>query len=534
VKHNIFKNALWLLYITIAFIALDDFYAIHRFLEIGADVQGHLAFSEYLRRCVFIAEYVAAIAVLYICLRVKWVYALIFLSILWPLTLIDLSAFNILGRAATLADIANLNGAAGNILDAFAENSHKISTCFVLTSILFVPILLNIVLNRKSDVKKYYMFFLPVGMLAFMYFFILVVRGQPALVGFPKGFSYGFGTAALHINSLIANSKKAAPLTPNRVSDVRFRKIIVIIDESVNYDEFARFVSENDAIINYGGAYSGANCSASSNYIIRKASWLREDSRDTLEIKETESLFSLAKRSNYKTFYLDNQNVLSDPMTRNYFDDKEIRKIDEVVKPKGPPFERDMASLEAIKRIIMDDDVFIMVNKFGTHFPYANTLPLRFRTGDKMRDYLTSLKINAWGFIESLANIIDDETIVFYTSDHGQDLYGITTHCKTGDQINDSEYRVPFIVMLRNRPFKKILESNVERYRGKLTHLEFSESIRNAMGFRIDGFDSVFHQPSSRINHQFCGLYGPPFQVFGVRPQCHLVGLIKSSNKTAE
>jgi glucan phosphoethanolaminetransferase (alkaline phosphatase superfamily) len=57
----------------------------------------------------------------------------------------------------------------------------------------------------------------------------------------------------------------------------------------------------------------------------------------------------------------------------------------------------------------------------GTHFPYYNTIPPALVKSNKMMDYRSSVKRNTISYLSKLSKIIDDKTIVFYTSDHGQE-----------------------------------------------------------------------------------------------------------------
>jgi hypothetical protein len=65
----------------------------------------------------------------------------------------------------------------------------------------------------------------------------------------------------------------------------------------------------------------------------------------------------------------------------------------------------------------------------------------------------------------------------------------------------------------------KIKQNSLEH---KLTHIEFSESIRNALGYSLTGVDSIFFN-AKYLDEKFCGLYGPPKAIFGVNPKCLLL-----------
>jgi hypothetical protein len=348
-------------------------------------------------------------------------------------------------------------------------------------------------------------------------------RGEPALIGFPKGFSYGFGSAALEINDAInSHSKKGGDVSLNKTHSMA-NKIVMVIDESIDFKEFDALVNKsNPSVINYGIAYIGANCSAASNYILRKAAWVRKPDGSN-SIFELESLFALAKKADFKTAYLDNQNVLKDPTVKNYFDKKEISNIDVIEPASQKAYDQDTHSLNDISQLLKaNSKVFIIVNKIGAHFPYENVIPPEDVTPNKIDNYRKAISRNSIDFINALDKLVDQDTIVFYTSDHGQNLYGRTTHCNVGNDVDPIEYSVPMLVMTKNTEIFNQLNTNKNHLANKLTHIELSESIRNALGYSLSELDSIFSTPK-HLDGKFCGLYGPPKAIFGEKPKCVLL-----------
>jgi len=514
-------DGLWLAYIAIIFLAMDGFYARERFLGIAGTSQGHFTIAEYLRHATFIAEYVLAVVTIYACSQLRRVYALPLLIGIWVLVLVDLSFHTIAGKPAGLTNIAILNGAIGNVHDAVVEFPSAILRSLFWSSLLFVPLLLNTLSGTPRRGRVAY-FLAPLALLASIYSVVLLIRGEPALIGFPKGFSYGFGTLSLQVNELFQSPDGSRSFPLRESSADRFNKVIVIIDESILYSQFADLYTDEPKSVDYGKTSSGANCSAASNFILRRAGWIRDGTSDSLDVKGIESLFSIAKRAGYRTIYLDNQNVLNDHAVRNYLDADEIVNIDSVIEGSGETYSRDPGSLETIGKVIGQPKVFILMNKVGAHFAYYQTIPPAVRSANKLANYRKSVEINSKHFLEVLSSIIDSESIVFYTSDHGQDLVGTSPHCNTGSGIRDAEYSVPFVVLTGNDVVREALLKDRPSFENRLSHLEFSESVRNAMGFSVDGIDSIFKKPE-HVANRFCGLYGPPKAIFGVNPKCHLL-----------
>jgi hypothetical protein len=377
-------------------------------------------------------------------------------------------------------------------------------------------------ISRGSGRSHLMLFVTPLALLTSIYLVLLTQKGETVLVGFPKGFSYGFGTLSLRINDFVNSFSPHPRFEVQQLPRGKFSQVIVVIDESVAYDEMAKLLPIGDSIIDYGRTYSGANCSAASNLILRKAGWIREKSTGNLVVRDIQSLFSLAKDAGYRTVYIDNQGVLDDPSLKNYFDQKEISQIDQIVSTDDDAkYNRDTDSLNQISELVAADNVFMLVNKSGVHFPYQSSLPPALRTGDRLLDYRRALEINSRNFLEHLAGILGPRAIVFYTSDHGQDFAGRKPHCSGGTEVTSAEYAVPYMVITNSPDLRADLQSKRHLFYDRLTHLEFSESVRNAMAYGIEGIDSIFKTPSRRIENKFCGLYGPPSPIFGIKPKCH-------------
>ncbi|AOB31047.1 hypothetical protein AKI39_10595 [Bordetella sp. H567] len=528
-------ECLTLVYVAWVFLAMDGFFAVERFHAIGLNVQGHFGPAEYLRQAVFVLEYAVAILVLYSATRVRRWAGAILLAVLWSLTTVDLTAHAIYGRPAGIGNISALNASAAMLDAALREYGQTIAVATGKAAVLFVPLIARALFSRRTR-RPLWLPMLLICALAGMYGIILVKRGPPALIGFPKGYSYGFGSLAIEANNLLERPRYV-PAQAEITSDVpatqpspstdtasatdaagfgNFRNVIVIVDESIEYRHFYKlFQGQDTRYADFGQAYSGANCSAASNYILRKGWWPRQDTGH-VGITRTDSLFTLARRRGYTTTYIDNQGVLDDPTTRNYIDGKELADIDHVVENRGPLYQRDAVALRQIAERAATGHNFIFVNKDGAHFPYRDYIDPSLASGDKATDYLTAIRTNTVDFLLALQARLPEGTLVFYTSDHGQNLTTRATHCNTGDEATPEEYRVPFLALATEPGVQARLKHAADVQRGRLTHLEFSESVREALGYRVPGVKSLF--APHPIETPFCGLYGSPKVFFGVEP----------------
>ena len=513
-------NSVFLGFLLIAFLAVDGFSAVERFNGIYANS----------RKVIFVVEYLLAVLGLFYISRLRPMVGLPLLLFFWFLLLLDVSIHKITGQHADIFYISAMNAAALNMVGSLSEFSDQILSAFLATSVLMVPLIIKNILvtkNKLSGVKP----FIIVSTLFFAYGLILILRGAPALVGFPKGYSYGFGSSYLQANNTLQFVKslqgtapqvkeQLVPFTPTHA----FKKIIVLIDESVEYGEFLKLKEKLENSTDFGKSYSGANCSAGANYLLRRATWGKSVGANTLLIKQVEPLFSIAKKSGYKTIYFDNQNVLSDGAVHNYFDDEEVQKIDLVITPEDsePKYLRDISSLKTLEKTLKNDDkVFIFINKVGAHFPYKHSIPPKLVTDDKMSNYRLAVSRSTISYLITLLEFIDNETVIFYTSDHGQDFKAAASHCNTGGNTSASEYAVPFLVLSKRDDFNQSLGSRALQTKASLSHLEFSESVRNILGYAVKGVGSIFKNDvnsSSKIS--YCGLYGQPKVLFGVNPGC--------------
>jgi hypothetical protein len=340
-----------------------------------------------------------------------------------------------------------------------------------------------------------------------------------AVTGFSYALAYPFGTAALVADAALRDDSQRISIeelvrTP---APVHTRHIVLVIDESVEGDAFSHLLRHRPPLpgaVDFGLAFSAVNCSDGSNYALRRGA-----PGTAVPIVDAPSLFALARQAGMATIYFDNQrNTL-----RSLFQREELGAIDEVVLPADdlPEWARDMRSLELIlDRLQSQEPVFLVVNKVGTHFPYEFSLPPSEVSGDRLTDYLRSLEVHSLDFLRGLARRMPPETVVFYTSDHGQNFSSKTTHCNIEHETVVSEWRVPFIA-LANGAVLEVLQHAAPAVTGLVSHFEISESIRHLLGYRSGRAASLFDRASlAALPAEFCGVYGAAVGLFGQSAQC--------------
>ncbi|UTH76408.1 sulfatase-like hydrolase/transferase [Chromobacterium sp. IIBBL 290-4] len=521
-KKFLIKELFWLCGIALIYLGMDGFYAKERFLSIGNNTQGHYGFAEYVRCVVFIVEYILAISILYVMANLRKVVGLTLLSLLGMAILLDQALFEVYGGPVGISTIAILNAAVGNAFDAVEEYWRQIVTSVFWVGLLIVPLAYKAC--RSSLRLSTWVFSILFSLLTAIYLVILMVRGEPALIGFPKGYSYFFGSSSLAANDAYIKFNGDKPVQPRWTGRFSSQKVVLIIDESIHYDEFAAQGKLLDSkTVDYGRAHSGANCSAASNYILRRGTWHR-DGRAEINLQAVPSVFELAKKAGYFTAYVDNQNVLHDPVVRNYIDSREVAAIDKVFEASGEAYRRDGDSLSTLQTLLRrEGKVFIVVNKVGSHFPYENDIPPQMDSHDRLENYRRAVRHGSIDFLNGLSPLLSADTIVFYTSDHGQDLHGRVTHCNVGTQVGPDEYDVPMRVLSGSPELVAAQKARLGQLYNRLSHIELSESVRNSLGFEVAGVDSLF-KPAKDMQKPFCGLYGPPKTFFGENPRCFMLG----------
>lgn len=333
------------------------------------------------------------------------------------------------------------------------------------------------------------------------------------MIGFPKGYSFAFGTLAVNANKLFAENEKIELHKFHVPAGIR--NVIFVIDESISFDEISRGRIDNKKIFNFGRTISGGNCSATSNYILRKGvSEISADGRCTLV--EVKSLFQIAKENGWQTYYVDAQGVLRDRTVRDYFTDFEISFIDNYIDVSGKPLgSRDIKIPSIIRRCIVNlGKNFILINKAGVHFPYEMYLDKNDAIGDNIDNYRKILNKNVINVLNEFAIAVDDETVIFYTSDHGQNFDGGATHCNIGSDIRKEEYFVPFYLITDNEYIKNTVQNCKKN---TTNHYIISESVRNLLGVEVADQNSIFKSDIPYIN---CGVYGQPIKFFGNNVSC--------------
>lgn len=340
----------------------------------------------------------------------------------------------------------------------------------------------------------------------------LIARGDPNTAGFPSNFAPSLAASALTIYQRVHRvpHEEDLPLKSLPV-DRGVHHIVLVIDESVEAEAFAMVFqgARIGDVRDLGVAYSYGNCSFTSNAMLRKGinPMDAEGSFGRLP-----SLFQLAKRTGFTTAYLDAQ---GDSLTaRFFFDPNEKASIDDIppIQKFGPRYyDRDLTAVRILTETVRKADrTFTILNKVGTHFPYSHNLPPD--QAGVANPYLTSVKRSSVGFLAGLAGALPPGTLVFYTSDHGQNFHSKTTHCNIPPYSSASEWMVPLLVLYSD-DMHRVVDRIDASWQGHASHAALAETLRNLLGYQSPWGGGLLMLPKDTRLHR--GFYGPPRPMFG-------------------
>lgn len=252
-------------------------------------------------------------------------------------------------------------------------------------------------------------------------------------------------------------------------------KIILIIDESIRADilgvngyphETTPFLrSLEGGVVNFGNAAASTNCSDYSNLVLRTG--IEKEAIpdvEQLSLRQA-SIWQFTRAAEFYNVYIDAQSTEAWGNFQNFMNGHEASFIDEFYRVRQETaYESDGVALERlIDQLEKPGKGFIILNKYGLHFPYFRSYPddYSFFTpalapGEPMNDkerslnsYMNGLR---WGVDAWFKTLLSDSSgfqryAIIYTSDHGQNIVddgALATHCRP--RANRFEGLVPMML----------------------------------------------------------------------------------------
>jgi len=302
-----------------------------------------------------------------------------------------------------------------------------------------------------------------------------------------------------------------------------FKNIVWIIDESVagsylsvnGYEKKStpyldKLAMQSDNFVNFGLVNSISNCSSTSNLFLRIG--MNPLKYQKSKISELPTIFQYAKRAGFTTWLFDSQ-TRKDHL-QNYLTPYDKETIDhfETLGAEVERVERDGRFLNRMIALVNNqkssEKNFIVLVKYGAHFPYLLTydqytspfspvvessyggMNMAHRE-EVVNTYLNSLYFNVDLYFKKMLEKIDlKESIVLYTSDHGQNILeteGLTrTHCNSVNVVKN-EVTVP-LFLFTNRAKKlfpkkeNAFYSQIQMFPTTLALLGYSDKLVEKYG----------------------------------------------------
>ncbi|HJV90100.1 MAG TPA: sulfatase-like hydrolase/transferase [Holophagaceae bacterium] len=464
-------------------------------------------------RVIFLATFLLAWGALLACSVAPRAWAATALLFFGGNLLISTTYARVMGRSMSLNDAQNLREAMGSILDAIRQYGR---TAGLVT--LAIAALAGLLLWGRRSIRTRTPLPLVACSLAttLSYGTFLLRGGATSMLYFPANFESGLHALALTLEPLVRRSSgPEAPLPVEEVPlDPAVRNVVLVIDESIEAHVFHREATDHpipDAV-DLGIGYSFENNSAGSNLLLRRAADPRAVERS---IHQFPSVFRLARDHGFRTAYLDAQGILSDADVQDYFEAKDKDFIDQLppLSEYGSRPERDPNA----ERLLLDilgrgQRTFILVNKQGTHFPYAKNLPAEM--AGLPDPYRTSVARTSVGFLARLAPKLPSGTLLLYTSDHGQNFKGRAPHNNAPGECTVSEWQVP-IVVVHSSDMKPWADRIQRTWHDCADHGALAETLRNLLGARHPGQPSLLTPPTEELTQRHRAYYGSPKGLFG-------------------
>ncbi|MCG6935022.1 MAG: sulfatase-like hydrolase/transferase [Proteobacteria bacterium] len=315
-------------------------------------------------------------------------------------------------------------------------------------------------------------------------------------------------------------------------------KIVLIVDESIRADILGINAYEKDTtpflrslqtgMVNFGLAASSSNCSDYSNLILRMG--LRKDEipdDNQISLKKP-SIWQFTRKAGYYNVYMDAQSAEEWANYQNFMNKHEASYVDEFDRVRQKiAYESDGVAREKLINLLKQPGKnFIMLNKYGIHFPYFRSYPKEYNIftpslnlGEPMNNREKSLNsfMNGvrWSVDDWFKNLLSESGdfkpyVIIYTSDHGQNIVDdgtLATHCRP--RANRFEGIVPMMVFSNDAAilerFKMVKITNYDN----TSHFQIFPTLIGLAGYKDSWVTSHYGvslmKPPSTLPEFFVG-----------------------------
>lgn len=320
--------------------------------------------------------------------------------------------------------------------------------------------------------------------------------------------------------------------------ETQVEKIVLIVDESIRADILGingykidttpYLRSLETGFVNFGLAASSSNCSDYSNLILRTG-LRKEEIPDQAQMSlKKPSIWQFTRRAGYYNVYLDAQNAEAWANYHNFMNDHEASSVDEIIRVRQEvAYESDgVARDKLIDLLKQPGKTFIMLNKYGIHFPYFRSYPKEcsiftpvLEPGEPMNDrekslnsYMNGLRWSVDDWLKELlsAGGVFRNYAIIYTSDHGQNIVDdgtLATHCRP--RANRFEGIVPMMVFSNDMATMERLKAAQATSYDQTSHFQVFPTLIRLAGYKEPWIRSHYgaslSEPPSALPEFFVG-----------------------------
>ncbi len=376
--------------------------------------------------------------------------------------------------------------------------------------IILIPIIILVErlpeLSKVNFHKKAY--FVPISAV------VLTTVGLQYSHGFFDRYPSFFRVPAMFVfagKSRLYDGKRAEVAYSDPLS-ARVEKIILIVDESIRADILGINGYEKNTtpylrslqtgVVNFGLAAASTNCSDYSNLVLRTGVRKEEiPDFDQMSLK-TPSIWQFTRKAGFYNIYLDAQSEVEWANYQNFMNEHEVSFVDKLIRVRQKiAYESDgVASEKLMEYLTQPGKTFIILNKYGMHFPYFRSHPKEYdiftpvlNPGEPMNDREKSLNsyMNGirWSVDDWFKGLLSESGefkhyVIIYTGDHGQNIVNdgtLATHCRP--RANRFEGIVPMMVF-SNVPeiLERFKATQVASY-DKTSHFQIFPTLLGLAGY---------------------------------------------------
>ncbi len=349
-------------------------------------------------------------------------------------------------------------------------------------------------------------------------FHTLGVAAVLALPGPSSGFTSNRRIGPVGGPTAGPSSKYKADPGIKPVNKPAVRHLALIIDESIAGDFIdlniprgvTPYLTDNEhRIVNFGFATSSNQCTKLSNAILRLGANPDLLTTNKTHLLTNPSIWKYAKAAGFHSNFIDGRRIFK--KSRNLMLEEEQILIDSHINIDGAPDQVDMKAAKWLRTILSrSDPQFVVVNKMGAHFPFARMYPAYFSKYSpsmapdesiSSRERLVNSYMNAisWSVDEFFRVLLEDldleESLIIYTSDHGQSLMedGSTiTHCRQVPATLN-EVLVPLLAITEAPELSRRLKIASQLNFGRVSHFEVFPTLLVLMGYSPEAVMSQYH-----------------------------------------